>query len=416
MREVADLRTVDPVADVELADTVDHCLDRVRGRRLLEHERAATPLVHRQQVGERAADVDTNTKWTSHNCPSVPGAPPVAPTDGTFASADLSWPHTPRLHGGRHMRSVPAALAALTLVLAACQSQPTESRLDHQLRRSARRRPPPRASRPRADNPTSAPAAQAAAKPAQGGTVTIGLDQEPPTLDPEASPSAITFYITSSVGDTLLYLDENRELKPWLAEKWEVGRQQVVHVHATQGRDLPGRHALQRQCRKVERRSCRRSQLQSWRSARAIDRLSSVPTSSTTTRCASASRTRSSVPDVRGQSVPADGVADCHPEAGRSGQSDSGDPAHTRSTNGWPRTTSPCPLGRLQAPRAVVRSRSRRVPGQGHLEVHSGGRHPRRHGRVGRDADRDVFTPQDLSASRRRGCKWSARPGSAPRS
>src|SRR5439155_9604684 len=73
-----------------------------------------------------------------------------------------------------------------------------------------------------AAKPTTAPAAQTAAKPAQGGTVTIGLDQEPPTLDPEASPSAITFYITSSVGETLLYLDENRELKPWLAESWEV--------------------------------------------------------------------------------------------------------------------------------------------------------------------------------------------------
>src|SRR5205085_2361957 len=107
-------RTVDPVADVELANSVDYCFDRAGGGRLLEHEGAATPLVHRQQVGECAADVDADTKWTSHRPRAYP-----------FARADLSWPHTPRLHGGRHMRSVPAALAALTLVLAACQSQPT---------------------------------------------------------------------------------------------------------------------------------------------------------------------------------------------------------------------------------------------------------------------------------------------------
>jgi peptide/nickel transport system substrate-binding protein len=121
------------------------------------------------------------------------------------------------------MRSVPAALAALTLVLAACQSQPTVAPGPSATQVS---QPAPAAqTQPTiATKPTTAPAGQAAAaKPAAGGTLTIGLDQEPPTVDPEASPSAITFYITSSVGETLLYLDENRELKPWLAESWEVG-------------------------------------------------------------------------------------------------------------------------------------------------------------------------------------------------
>ena len=41
-------------------------------------------------------------------------------------------------------------------------------------------------------------------------------------MDPEASPSAITFYITSSVGETLLYVDENRQIKPWLAQSYDV--------------------------------------------------------------------------------------------------------------------------------------------------------------------------------------------------
>lgn len=67
-----------------------------------------------------------------------------------------------------------------------------------------------------------APAAGAAAQDAAaGGEVVIGLDQEPPTLDPHASPSAVTFQITSTVAESLLYLDAERELHPWLAESWE---------------------------------------------------------------------------------------------------------------------------------------------------------------------------------------------------
>jgi len=55
-----------------------------------------------------------------------------------------------------------------------------------------------------------------------GGTVVVGLDQEPPNLDPHASPSAVTFQIIASVTENLLYMDHNRQLQPWLAESWEV--------------------------------------------------------------------------------------------------------------------------------------------------------------------------------------------------
>lgn len=60
------------------------------------------------------------------------------------------------------------------------------------------------------------------ANPSPGGTVTVGLDQEPPTLDPHASPSAVTFQIIASVTENLLYLTPERRLQPWLAESWEV--------------------------------------------------------------------------------------------------------------------------------------------------------------------------------------------------
>ena len=109
------------------------------------------------------------------------------------------------------VRALLPALAALSLFVAACQSQPPASA-------------PSGAAAPTSAAPAqpTAAAAAAPARPAQGGSVTIGLDQEPPTLDPEASPSAITFYITSSVGETLLYVDENRQIQPWLAQSWEV--------------------------------------------------------------------------------------------------------------------------------------------------------------------------------------------------
>jgi peptide/nickel transport system substrate-binding protein len=63
--------------------------------------------------------------------------------------------------------------------------------------------------------------AEGATRPS-GGTVVIGLDQEPPTLDPHASPSAVTFQIIASVTESLLYLTPERKLQPWLAESWEV--------------------------------------------------------------------------------------------------------------------------------------------------------------------------------------------------
>ncbi|MBV8714522.1 MAG: ABC transporter substrate-binding protein [Chloroflexi bacterium] len=111
-------------------------------------------------------------------------------------------------------RVVLPTLAACCLVLAACQSQPPAA---------APTTGAPAAPTSASGAPAATSAVTAASKPAQqGGTLTIGLDQEPPTMDPEASPSAITFFITSSVGETLLYIDENRKIQPWLAQSYEV--------------------------------------------------------------------------------------------------------------------------------------------------------------------------------------------------
>jgi len=65
-------------------------------------------------------------------------------------------------------------------------------------------------------------AGAAAAAPTQGGTLTIGLDQEPPTLDPQASPSASTFVIDADVAESLLYEGPNGKVVPWLASAYQV--------------------------------------------------------------------------------------------------------------------------------------------------------------------------------------------------
>lgn len=70
---------------------------------------------------------------------------------------------------------------------------------------------------------TPATSATTAAKPAaqKGGRLVVALDQTPPTLDPHASPSAVTYEMTSSVFETLLYLDSTRKLVPYLAESYD---------------------------------------------------------------------------------------------------------------------------------------------------------------------------------------------------
>ncbi|PYM91968.1 MAG: hypothetical protein DME04_16585, partial [Candidatus Rokuibacteriota bacterium] len=57
-----------------------------------------------------------------------------------------------------------------------------------------------------------------------GGTLVIALDQEPPTLDPHASPSAVTFQIIASVTENLVYRGLDGKLVPWLAESWTSAR------------------------------------------------------------------------------------------------------------------------------------------------------------------------------------------------
>src|SRR4029077_15126559 len=57
-----------------------------------------------------------------------------------------------------------------------------------------------------------------------GGTLVVALDQEPPTLEPHGSPSAVTYQFIASVTENLLYRGPDGKLSPWLAESWSMSR------------------------------------------------------------------------------------------------------------------------------------------------------------------------------------------------
>ena len=60
--------------------------------------------------------------------------------------------------------------------------------------------------------------AKAGAAPVTGGTLVVGLDSQPLTLDPHASTAAISYLIASlNATESLLYQQEDGKLVPWLA-------------------------------------------------------------------------------------------------------------------------------------------------------------------------------------------------------
>ena len=50
----------------ELTDAFDDRVDRARRRRLFEHKRPPAVLVHREQIGKRASNIDAHAKGTIH--------------------------------------------------------------------------------------------------------------------------------------------------------------------------------------------------------------------------------------------------------------------------------------------------------------------------------------------------------------
>lgn len=127
-----------------------------------------------------------------------------------------------RLHRRDALRVL--GLSSLTL-LAACTSksssdEPESTATSGGTSGDAATAAPTTAS-PGAATPAAETTAAATTPPKQGGKLAIAVDQEPPTLDPLASPSAITFTMTTSASESLLFLTDKRELQPWLAASYE---------------------------------------------------------------------------------------------------------------------------------------------------------------------------------------------------
>jgi peptide/nickel transport system substrate-binding protein len=64
--------------------------------------------------------------------------------------------------------------------------------------------------------------AWASAAPTRGGTLTVGLDGDAPTIDPHAVVSAVPYQIISSVTESLVFRGTDGMVVPWLATAYKV--------------------------------------------------------------------------------------------------------------------------------------------------------------------------------------------------
>ncbi|HET7627037.1 MAG TPA: ABC transporter substrate-binding protein [Bacillales bacterium] len=96
-------------------------------------------------------------------------------------------------------------LLALVIVLAGCGSQSGNNNASG-----------------KSDNTNGSKAGQAATKKENRDTLVIGLDDDPPQLDPHKSTAAVDRQVFQSLYNTLVDLDENLEFVPELAKSWEI--------------------------------------------------------------------------------------------------------------------------------------------------------------------------------------------------
>ena len=230
-----------------------------------------------------------------------------------------------------------------------------------------------------------------AADPKPGGTLVIGLDQEPPTLDPHASPSAVTYQIIASVTESLLYLGRDGKLVPWLAESWSAAADgKSVTFKLRTRRQVPRRHAVQRRRGQVQLRPDRRSQVQGRRLAGPARRLRGLEGARRVHGAGDVRDAVRAVPDLRGGRPAQPGLPQGRPGDGRPGPHPPGRhrPLHDQGVRRQgPHDDGPLPG--LHAEGAVERPDRPGAPRRRRVEVHPGG------GDAGDDA-RERRDPGDL--------------------
>lgn len=104
-----------------------------------------------------------------------------------------------------------ATMVSLSMALiAGCSTPPASS-------------PPEGGSAPSTTTSTEAPAATADLQPKKGGTITIGIANEPDQLDIHKTGMAVANQIAGNLGASLVTQDpDTLEFKPYLAESWQV--------------------------------------------------------------------------------------------------------------------------------------------------------------------------------------------------
>ncbi|MPW09017.1 ABC transporter substrate-binding protein [Paraburkholderia sp. CNPSo 3155] len=66
--------------------------------------------------------------------------------------------------------------------------------------------------------------------PVAGGTLKFGLSVEPPCLDPAYTGTIINYTVSRNVIDSLLYLEADGTLTPWLAESYKVSDDHLTYT------------------------------------------------------------------------------------------------------------------------------------------------------------------------------------------
>ena len=60
------------------------------------------------------------------------------------------------------------------------------------------------------------------AGPVNGGTLTVGLNADPPKLDPHMSSAKVDRQVLKSIYDSLVAVDQNMKIVPALITDWEI--------------------------------------------------------------------------------------------------------------------------------------------------------------------------------------------------
>lgn len=66
--------------------------------------------------------------------------------------------------------------------------------------------------------------------PKEGGELTYALATAPDTLDPHVSGMAVSTRVIKSIFESLVYKDNNNEIKPWLATEWNISKDKKTYT------------------------------------------------------------------------------------------------------------------------------------------------------------------------------------------